>query len=315
MRKQTTIDLSISLVLVLAFVALPHFYSNLTILFMMAMYMVLSQGVNLLYGLTGYMPFGYVGFFGAGAYGFSIALQHLHFPIVLALIFGVLFTSLVGVILSPLLRLSGAYFAIGNLATSQVIYGIVANSHLQGITGGGDGVDISQYFNQTASYYVMLAVLLVVMVGIIWVKRSSFGLSLQAMRDDSVSVAMSGVNVVRNRMLVWLASAAIAGLCGAIYAWFISFFYPSSVFDVSIGIFAIVFMLFGGQGTIFGPVIGTIILYGIYNVIGVSTPQYFQLAYGVLIVILVMFLPNGVLSLFKRGRRAHGRVLESRPNF
>lgn len=300
MRKQTIIDLCLCLVLVLTFVALPQFYSNLTILFTMVMYIVLSQGVNLLYGLTGYMPFGYVGFFGAGAYGFSIALLHLHLPLVLALIFGVVFTVVIGVILSPLLRLSGAYFAIGNLATAQIIHGIVSNSHLQNITGGGDGVNISKYFNQNTSYYWMLVVLLVVMMGMIWVKRSNFGLALQAMRDDSVSAAMSGVHVVRNRMLVWLASAAVAGLSGAMYAWFISFFYPASVFDISIGIFAIVFMLFGGQGTIFGPVIGSIVLYGIYNVIGISTPQYFQLAYGVLIVILVMFLPNGVLSLFKR---------------
>ena len=88
----------------------------------------------------------------------------------------------------------------------------------------------------------------------------------------------------------------------------LSFFYPNSVFDITIGIFAIVFMLFGGQGTIFGPVIGSIILYGIYNLIGISTPQYFQLAYGVLIVILVMFLPNGVLSLFKRKAVSNGGV-------
>lgn len=300
MRKQTIIDLVLSLVLVLAFVALPQFYSNLSILFTMVMYIVLSQGINLLYGLTGYMPFGYVGFFGAGAYGFSIALLHLNLSIVPAMIFGVLFTMVISVILSPLLRLSGAYFAIGNLATSQIISGIVSNAHLQNITGAGEGVDLSKYFNQTASYYLMLALLLVVMVGMIWVKRSNFGLSLQAMRDDSVAAAMSGVHILRTRMLVWLASAAVAGLAGAIYAWFISFFYPDSVFDITIGIFAIVFMLFGGQGSIFGPVIGSIILYGIYNFIGISTPQYFQLAYGVLIIVLVMFLPNGLLSLFKR---------------
>lgn len=306
MRKRTYIDLIICLALFIAFLIMPNIYTDLTFLFMMVMYIILSQGVNLLYGMTGYMPFGYVGFFGTGAYGFGIALQHFHFSIPFAMVTAIIFTLIIGVILSPLLRLSGAYFAIGNLATSQIIYGVVSNSSLANVTGAGEGMNISKYFNQNACYYLLLFIFLAVMILMIWVKRSKFGLSLQAMHDDQVSAAMSGVNVVRTRMIVWLLSATIAGLTGATYGWFSSFFYPDSVFAMSIGIFSIVFMLFGGQGSIYGPIVGTIILYGVYHFMGISTPQYFQLAYGILIIVLVMFLPNGVVSLFTRRRGNHG---------
>ena len=91
---------------------------------------------------------------------------------------------------------------------------------------------------------------------------------------------MAGVNVVRMRVIAWLASALVAGLAGGVYAWYVSVFYPDNVFSGEFSIFAIVFALFGGVATITGPIVGVIILYGIYNLIGFTTPQYFQLIYG-----------------------------------
>jgi branched-chain amino acid transport system permease protein len=131
-------------------------------------------------------------------------------------------------------------------------------------------------------------------------KNSGFGLALQAVREDSVSAAMAGVNVVKMRMIAWLASALVAGLAGGIYAWYVSTFYPDNVFSGEFSIFAIVFALFGGVATITGPIVGVLILYGVYNLIGFTTPQYFQLIYGVLIMGLVLFLPTGLVSLATR---------------
>ena len=84
---------------------------------------------------------------------------------------------------------------------------------------------------------------------------------------------------------------------GGAFAWHISVFYPDSAFDLSVSIFAIVFVLFGGVTTLSGPLLGVVILYGIYNWIGITVPQYFQLIYGALIMLLVLFLPNGLVSL------------------
>ena len=108
------------------------------------------------------------------------------------------------------------------------------------------------------------------------------------------------INVVRERAIAWLLSALIAGLSGGVFAWYVSVFYPETVFSVEFTIFAIVFALFGGNATVIGPILGVIILYGIYNAVGISTPQYFQLLYGALIMGLVMFLPNGLASLLQR---------------
>ena len=135
---------------------------------------------------------------------------------------------------------------------------------------------------------------------VVYLRNSRFGLSLQAIREDAISAGMAGINVVRGRVIAWLLSALIAGLIGGVFAWYVSVFYPETVFSPDFSIFAIVFALFGGIATITGPILGVVILYGIYNTIGISTPQYFQLIYGLLIVCLVLFLPNGLVSLFRR---------------
>jgi branched-chain amino acid transport system permease protein len=113
---------------------------------------------------------------------------------------------------------------------------------------------------------------------------------------------MAGIDIVRSRLIVWLVSAAVAGLAGGCYAWNLSVFYPEAVFSLQISVFAIVFALFGGVGTVVGPIAGAIVLYTLYNAIGISLPQYFELIYGLLIVLLTLFLPDGVLSLIKRRR-------------
>jgi branched-chain amino acid transport system permease protein len=144
---------------------------------------------------------------------------------------------------------------------------------------------------------------------VIYLRHSNFGMSLLALRDDPVSASMSGIPVLRIRTLAWLVSAFMAGVVGATYGWHISVFYPNSVFNLTISIFAIVFTLFGGRATAVGPLVGTVLLYGVYTFIGVSSPQYFQLIYGLLIVALVLFLPRGVVSLFTRikaGTRKQG---------
>ena len=106
---------------------LPLVYANDLMLFNFVMFLTLAQGLNIIYGFTGYLPFGYVGFFGAGAYGFALAVMHLHAPPLAALAIGAAAALVVAVVLIPMLRLSGAYFAIGNLAAAQAIYQIISN--------------------------------------------------------------------------------------------------------------------------------------------------------------------------------------------
>jgi branched-chain amino acid transport system permease protein len=282
-----------------AFLLLPHLYSNRSLFFTMMTFITLAQGLNLLYGFTGYLPFGYVGFFGAGAYGMSLLALHTDLPAPVSVLGGGAAAVAVALIVSPLLRLSGAYFSIANLAASQILYFTVANPGLTDITGGPYGLDIERVFDPTASYAAMLVTMVLACAIAVFFRSSKFGLALRAMTQDFMSAQMAGINIVRSRLIVWLISAAVAGLAGGCYAWNLSVFYPEAVFSLQISVFAIVFALFGGVGTVIGPIAGAVVLYALYNAIGISLPQYFELIYGLLIVLLTLFLPDGVLSLIK----------------
>ncbi len=286
--------------MVAAFAILPGLYSNHLLLFNFIIFMTLAQGLNIIYGFTGYLPFGYVGFFGAGAYGFSLMVIHLHAPPLAALAGGAAAAVVLAVLLTPLFRLSGAYFSIANLAAALAVLQVVSNPSLENITKGPYGITLSGVFNPTLSYATALAILAATLALVIYLRNSHFGMALKAIREDPISAGMAGINVVRERIIAWLLSALVAGLAGGVFAWYVSVFYPETVFSVEFTIFSIVFVLFGGSATVVGPILGVIILYGIYNVVGISTPQYFQLIYGALIMALVLFLPNGLVSLLQR---------------
>jgi branched-chain amino acid transport system permease protein len=291
---------SILLPVVAIFALLPAVYSNHLLLFNFIIFMTLAQGINVIYGFTGYLPFGYVGFFGAGAYGFSLMVLHLQVPPLLALAVAAAAAVALALLLTPLFRLSGAYFSIANLAAALAVLQVVSNPNLEELTKGPYGISLRGVFNPTLSYATALAILAATLALVIYLRNSHFGMALKAIREDPISAGMAGINVVRERIIAWLLSALIAGLAGGVFAWYVSVFYPETVFSVEFTIFAIVFALFGGNATVTGPILGVVILYGVYNVVGISTPQYFQLIYGLLIMVLVLFLPNGLVSLLQR---------------
>jgi branched-chain amino acid transport system permease protein len=294
-------DVALVLVpVVVAFAVLPSLYDNQLLLFNFIIFMALAQGLNIIYGFTGYLPFGYAGFFGAGAYGFSLMVMHLQASPFVALAAAAAAALVLGLLLVPLFRLSGAYFSIANLAAALAVLQVVSNPNLEEITKGPYGVSLRGVFDPALSYGVALAILAATLLLVIYLRSSRFGLALQAIRENAISAAMAGIDVVRFRIVAWLLSALVAGLTGGVFAWYVSVFYPETVFSAEFSIFAIVFALFGGTATVTGPILGVVILYGLYNAIGISTPQYFQLIYGLLIMGLVLFLPNGLVSLLRR---------------
>jgi branched-chain amino acid transport system permease protein len=286
--------------LVVVLAVLPGVYQNHLLLFNFVIFLILAQGVNIIYGFTGYLPFGYVGFFGAGAYGFAILVQHASVPPLLAILGGGVAAVLLGLVLEPLLKLQGAYFGLASLAAAEALHHLIANPALEGVTGGPYGMNLSVPYAPVLTYGLALAIFVAVSAYVAWLRHARFGLRMRAVRDDAVAASMAGINIVRGRLVVWLVSALAAGLIGAIYAWRSATFFADTMFDLQFSIFAIVFTLFGGAGTLIGPLIGVIVLYGFYNAIGISTPQYFQLVYGLLIIVLVLFFPEGLAAIPRR---------------
>lgn len=293
----------IVLPLLALFGVLPAVYDNGALLLNFVVFLVLAQGLNLTYGFSGYLPFGYVGFFGAGAYGFAMAVMLAGAPPLLGVLAGGAASLLVGLLLTPLLRLQGAYFGLASLAAAEALLHLIGNPNLQPITGGPYGVKLQAGYAPRLTYALALVILALTMLLVAWLRHARFGLRLVAARDDALAAAMAGIDIVRGRLVVWLASALAAGLIGAVFAWRTATFFPDAVFDLNFSIFAIVFTLFGGAGTLAGPVLGVLLLYGLYNAIGLSAPQYFQLAYGVLIMLLALFFPDGLAGLARRFAR------------
>ena len=275
----------------------PRFYSNELLLTYMMVYVVMAQGINISYGFTGYLPFGYFGFFGAGAYAGSLAILDLHMPALLGVLVGGVGGLIVGSLLLPLFRLRGAYFAIGSLAAAQALADIVSNPSLTSITNGPYGINLASVYSSGAIYVSSIVLVGLVLVVVFYLRHSRFGLSLRAIKEDAYSASMSGVNVVKQRSIAWILAATVAGMAGAIFGWATTVFYPTAVFDTSISVIAIVFALFGGTGSLWGPTLGAIVLYTLYTAVGISNPQYFQLIYGLIIVILILFAPKGLVGL------------------
>lgn len=304
--------LTVILPLLIALVVLPSIYDNGMLLLNFVVFLVLAQGLNLTYGFSGYLPFGYVGFFGAGAYGFSMLITLAGTPPLLAVLGGGAAAMLVGLLLAPLLRLQGAYFGLASLAASEAMLHLIGNPNLQDLTGGPYGVRLAAAFAPRLTYGLAIGILALTMGLVAWLRHSRFGLQLQAARDNPLAASMAGIDIVRGRLVVWLASALAAGSIGAVFAWRASTFFPEAVFDLNFSIFAIVFTLFGGAGTLAGPVFGVLLLYGLYNVIGVSAPQYFQLGFGLLIMVLVLFFPEGLAAIPRQLARQLSRRVERR---
>lgn len=295
--RAKVVDLAGIILPVLVFSFALHIYNNELLLVYMMVYVVLAQAINITYGFTGYLPFGLFGIFGVGAYGGALATLHLHVPALVGVLFGGLGGVVLGLIFMPLFRLRGAYFAIATLAGAEAVADIVSNPSLVKVTNGPYGINLAAYYS-SGEFYVSAVVLVGLTLAVVYyLRHSRFGLSLQAIRDDAYSAAMAGVNVVRYRSAAWLIAAALAGMAGAVFGWATSVFYPTAVFDASISVFAIVFALFGGTGSLWGPTIGAVLLYALYSAIGISNPQFFELIYGLVIILLVLFVPRGLAGL------------------
>jgi len=281
------------------FIVGPLIYTNQLFFFTLMIYTILALAFNVIYGYTGYLPFGYTAFFGMGAYGFAIGI-HLGIGIFPSILLAVAITVLLALLFSPMFRLRGAYFAIANLAGFEAVYYIIENNYMRPITGGPYGVSIPQVFNPTLTYYIALAMLALIILINGYLEKSDLGLALRAIGNNPVTAYLAGINVPLTRNIAWLISAAFAGVAGALYGWYIAFFYPESVLSLTASLFIIAFTIFGGAGTLMGPVIGTWLLYSVYDTIGISYPTYFTLIYGLLIVIFILVLPNGLVKLIEK---------------
>ncbi len=282
--------------------ALPWFASPTVIQFGIATLLLatLAQGWNIIGGYTGYASFGNSVFFGLGSYGTAIAMVQWQLPFGVGLAFGALLSVLFALVMGlPVLRLRGHYFAIATLALSQVMTAIVSNLE---IAGRNTGLVLPLLNGDALFYELSLATLVLATLTIFWISRSRFGFGLIAIRENEDAAASMGINTTLYKVLAFALAGVFSALAGGIHAYWITFIDPVSAFDLSLNVKMIIMTVFGGPGSVLGPVIGAFVLSGISETLSTEVSTVASLFFGIVIVTAVVFMPRGLADLIRRFR-------------
>jgi branched-chain amino acid transport system permease protein len=297
-----TLRLSLILVALAVLAAVPWFGSDVLIQFGInaLLLAVLAQGWNVIGGYTGYASFGNSGVYGLGSYGVAIAMVQWELPFAVGLVFGVVLAVVFAVLLGvPVLRLRGHYFAIATLALAQVMIAIVSNVEL---AGRNVGLVLPPLNNDPLFYELALALLVVATLSIYWLTRSRFGFGLIAIRENEEGAAVMGINTTLYKVLAFALSAVFSALAGGIHAYWITFIDPESAFDISLNVKMIIMAVFGGPGTVLGPVIGALSLSALSEVLSSEVTNIAGLFFGVVVVAAVVLMPRGLADVLRRFR-------------
>ena len=262
------------------------------------MWIALAQSWNLISGLTGYVSFGHVAFFGMGSYTTAIlVVKGMAWPLA-AVAGGVMAVVLAFVIGWPCLRLKGPYFAIAMLGLNEVLR--VMASYFEGLTGGGLGLSLPTLDASVRIYYAMGLVAMAVTALTYLIVTSRFGLRLMTIREDEVAAEAMGIDTFRYKIYAFLLSAAAPGIVGGLTARDQGYIEPLSVFPLVMTITMIVMVLFGGKGTIWGPVLGAVILFTFQELVWAHFPHAHQVLLGAIIVTVVLVMPRGILGVLQQ---------------
>lgn len=275
---------------------------------MIMLYSILGLALNIITGYTGQVSIGHAGFCAIG--GYTSALLNVHFGMnfILSAICAMIVAGLFGVLLGmPTLRLSGTYLTIATLGFGEIVRMLALN--WEGLTGGSLGVSgitrpvifgVELTTFNGGLYYLILFLLVVVSLAIYVIIRSKMGRAFMAIRDDQLAATLMGINVTHYKMASFVLSAIITGLGGAFYVHMVRFIDPNTFnFDISILIISIVIL--GGMGTMKGIYLGALLLISFPEVLRFLS-EYRFIFYGLILVLMMRFKPEGILGGQSRRR-------------
>jgi len=301
MRNEILVLPSRTLVIVwvVGLLLLPLAYDDayvLRILTMTCIFAIFAASWDLLAGYTGQVNFGHALFFGAGAYGSALASLKLGVSPWLTIWLGAAVAALFGYLSGYLcLRLRGSYLSLATLAFPLIGLGLLFA--FPDFSGGELGVSGLQRLivGPTANYYLACVSMLVVVFGLWLIADSRFGIVLHAIRDDEVAARASGINTPRYKLAVFALSAAAAGFSGALLAHYLRVAGPSTL-EVALSFQVVIWGIFGGVATIYGPVVAVFILYPLTEWLG-SFRHFGELRlliFAVIVLLVLLFMPRGL---------------------
>lgn len=270
-------------------------------LFMAFIYLALAQSWNLVAGYAGQISLGLHAFFGLGAYVVAIGWTQKYTgyfdPIAMALS-GLVPALLAVAIGIPLLsKLRGDYFALGTLGLGEILRLIFTQGRT--LTGGSAGLMLpsGSYTSMTPYYYTALFLAVLATGVTFFMVRSSIGWALIAIRDDETAAGANGVHVLKYKVLAFAVGAFIAGLCGSLQAYYLFHIHPQNFFGLNWTLYPILMCVMGGSGTVTGPIIGALFLTALFEMAKIWLPEIHPIFSGALIILTIMFLPNGLVKM------------------
>lgn len=267
------------------------------------MWIALASSWNIISGFTGYIDFGHAVFFGLGGYISGILMSRYDWSVWLTLpvafVGALLFALLVG---APLLRLRGVYFSIAMLGAFMTVRQLLRISPRE-LTGGAAGLTLPPILNRELFYYVFLAAAVLVVLVVTWLRKSQLGYSMLAIREDEEGAVARGINTTAVKMTAFCASATITAVLGSMWAYQTTFIDPNIVFrDIFLVNLALMTVL-GGLGTVWGPVLGATFFMFVRNTAWANLAEFDQLFFGAFLILIVLFMPEGVIGTVQRGDR------------
>ena len=274
----------------------------LTWFYLTLLYVTLSQSWNIMGGYAGQQNLGHAAFFGAGALSARYIWLHFGLPLPLALLGGALAAMAFAMIIGfPAFRLKGIYFIIGTLVLAEILR-LVFDTILP--RADVMPMKLLATYSLIPRYYLTL-LFAVLTVGVVyWLSRSRLGLGMISVREDEDAAEASGVNTRRHKLVAFAISTFLAGLAGGLYAYYGVAVKPGGLFEPVWTFDAVIIVFVGGVGTILGPIIGSVFFVLLKQLLSLYLPGGIHVAvFGVLFIIVVLFLPGGLIELMTKFRK------------
>jgi len=291
-----------------------------------AINIIVATGLNLLVGYTGQISLGHAGFFAIGAYGTVLLMTNLHFPFLLALVCSGLIAAFFGFILGlPALRLEGPYLAIATLGFGMAITQVIGRWQAFGGRMGLETPDLSLgpfvIDSDRKLYFLIVTIAFLLILAARNLMKTRVGRAFIAIRDSDIAAETMGVNLTLYKTLAFAISAFYAGIAGGLMAFLLGFINPSS-FNFILSIYFLAFVIVGGLGSIFGSIMGGVVMTWLLLVLDkvqelpylgaalisfserwmnlAGLPNIASIIFGLIIILLVVFEPLGLYGFWIR---------------
>jgi branched-chain amino acid transport system permease protein len=264
------------------------------VIILTSIFAILAASWDLLSGFTGQMNFGHALFFGMGAYTSALLNIHFSIPPWGSVPLGALAAVLTGLIVGiPCLRLKGTYLALTTMAFPIILMGIVFA--LPDLTGGELGISGLRRLSSSlvGNYYIYIVTMLVLCTVMWKITDSHTGIIFHAIREDELAVKASGINTTRYKLLAFCLSGFFAGISGGLYAHYMRIAGPSTL-EVSMSFSVVIWAVFGGLATIYGPIAAVFVLFPLLEFVR-FWPEYRTMIFAVVVLLILLYMPEGLI--------------------